>query len=105
MDHPTSEPLPEKRASVEPESSPRGHVAYLWTRRRGHASWHCRTCEAVVYGPSLNTHCAALEGPAVVRISNVLPIISGRSNRLRPVTSCPSVVAGRGALWPRSSLP
>ena len=35
----------------------------------GHASWHCRTCDAVVYGPPLNTHCTALEGPASVRIS------------------------------------
>jgi|KBSSwiStaDraftv2_1062776.scaffolds.fasta_scaffold251094_2 hypothetical protein len=35
----------------------------------GHTSWHCRTCDAVVYGPPLNTHCSALEGPAVVRIS------------------------------------
>jgi hypothetical protein len=24
----------------------------------------------VVYGPPLNTHCTALNGPAVVRISN-----------------------------------
>jgi hypothetical protein len=24
----------------------------------------------VVYGPPLNTHCTALEGPAAVRISN-----------------------------------
>jgi hypothetical protein len=26
-------------------------------------------CEQTVYGPSLNTHCSALEDPAVVRIS------------------------------------
>jgi hypothetical protein len=28
-------------------------------------------CDATVYGPPLNKHCTALEGPAVVRISNV----------------------------------
>jgi hypothetical protein len=27
-----------------------------------------RTCDAVVYGPALNKHCTALEGPATVRI-------------------------------------
>jgi hypothetical protein len=46
-----------------------GHVACLGHGGGGHTSWHCRTCEAVVYGPPLNTHCSALEGPAVVRIS------------------------------------
>jgi len=35
----------------------------------GHTSWHCRTCDAVVYGPTLAKHCTALEGPAAVRIS------------------------------------
>ena len=35
----------------------------------GHTSWHCRTCNAVVYGPPLNTHCTTLAGPANVRIS------------------------------------
>jgi hypothetical protein len=30
----------------------------------------CRACDETVYGPPLNTHCAALDGPAVVRISN-----------------------------------
>ena len=34
-------------------------------------SWHCRTCDAVTYGPPLAKHCTALEGPAAVRISNV----------------------------------
>jgi len=29
-----------------------------------------RTCDAVVYGPAMNTHCTALEGWASVRISN-----------------------------------
>jgi hypothetical protein len=39
------------------------------TAEAGHTSWHCRTCDAVVYGPPMNTHCTALEGPATVRIS------------------------------------
>jgi hypothetical protein len=42
----------------------------LRTLRRSHTSWHCRTCDAVVYGPPLNTHCTTLDGPATVRISN-----------------------------------
>ena len=46
-----------------------GHVACLGHGGGGHTSWHCRTCDAVVYGPPLNTHCTALEGPAAVRIS------------------------------------
>src|SRR6478672_12594387 len=32
----------------------------------GHTTWTCRTCDQTVYGPPLNTHCAALDGPAVV---------------------------------------
>ena len=46
-----------------------GHVACLGHGGGGHTSWHCRTCDAVIYGPPLNTHCTALEGPAAVRIS------------------------------------
>jgi hypothetical protein len=54
-----------------------GHVACLGHGGGGHTSWHCRTCDAVVYGPPLNTHCTALEGPAVVRISNATEIPTG----------------------------
>ena len=46
-----------------------GHVACLGHGGGGHTSWHCRTCDAVVYGPPLAKHCTALEGPAAVRIS------------------------------------
>jgi hypothetical protein len=46
-----------------------GHVACLGHGGGGHTRWHCRTCDAVVYGPPLNTHCTTLEGPATVRIS------------------------------------
>src|SRR5262245_61558629 len=46
-----------------------GHVACLGHGGGGHTSWHCRTCDAVNYGPPRNTYCTALEGPAVVRIS------------------------------------
>src|SRR6478752_257730 len=38
-----------------------GHVVCLGHGGGGHTSWHCRTCDAVVYGPPLNTHCTALE--------------------------------------------
>ena len=27
-------------------------------------------CDETVYGPTLNTHCASLDGPATVRISS-----------------------------------
>jgi hypothetical protein len=47
-----------------------GNAACLGHGGGGHTSWHCRTCDAVVYGPPLNTNCTALEGPATVRISN-----------------------------------
>jgi len=47
-----------------------GHVACVGHGGGGHVSWHCRTCDAVTYGPPLNTHCTALEGPATVRISS-----------------------------------
>ena len=35
----------------------------------GHTSWHCLTCDAVGYGPPLNTHSTALAGPANLLIS------------------------------------
>src|SRR5262245_19801280 len=41
-----------------------GHVACLGHGGGDHPSWHCRTCDAVVYGPPTNTHCRALVGPA-----------------------------------------
>jgi hypothetical protein len=47
-----------------------GHVACLGHGGGGHTSWHYRTCDAVVYGPPLNTHCTTLERPATARISN-----------------------------------
>ena len=51
-----------------PEQVLVGHVACLG-HGGGHTTWHCRTCDPVGYGPPLNTHCTALEGPATVRIS------------------------------------
>ena len=48
-----------------------GHVVCLGHGGGGHVSWACTRCDAVVYGPPMNTHCTALEGPAAVRISNV----------------------------------
>jgi hypothetical protein len=35
----------------------------------GHTTRTRRICDPTVYGPPLNTHCTALEGPAAVRIS------------------------------------
>ena len=40
-----------------------------WATGGGHTTWTCRTCDQTVYGPPMNTHCTALEGPAAVRIS------------------------------------
>ena len=45
-----------------------GHQACLGHGGR-HTTWTCCTCDETVYGPPLNTHCTALEGPARVRIS------------------------------------
>jgi hypothetical protein len=45
-----------------------GHQACLG-HGGGHTTWTCRTCDDTVYGPPLTTHCAALDGPATVRIS------------------------------------
>jgi hypothetical protein len=46
-----------------------GHQACLG-HGGGHTTWTCRTCDATVFGPPLNTHCKTLDGPATVRISN-----------------------------------
>jgi len=46
-----------------------GHVACLGHGGGGHTTWHCRACETVVYGPPLNAHCTALQGPAPFRNS------------------------------------
>ena len=45
-----------------------GHVACLG-HGGGHTTWTAAPATPV-YGPPLNTHCTALEGPAAVRISN-----------------------------------
>jgi hypothetical protein len=49
----------------------RAIVACLGHGGGGHTTWHCRACDQTVYGPPLNTHCTALDGPATVRISNL----------------------------------
>src|ERR1700738_4107359 len=51
-----------------------GHQACL-SHGGGHTTWTCRTCDQTVYGPPLNTHCSALEGPAAVRISTSAPCL------------------------------
>jgi hypothetical protein len=62
---PTAAPTGTHSARTKSSS---GHVACLG-HGGGHTSWHCRTYDAVVYGPPLNTHCTTLEGPATVRTS------------------------------------
>ena len=46
-----------------------GHQACLG-HGGGHTTCRCHRCETTVYGPPLNTHCTALDGPATVRISS-----------------------------------
>ena len=47
-----------------------GHVACPDHGGGGHTCWHCRTCDAVVYGTAAQQALHILDGPAVVRISN-----------------------------------
>jgi hypothetical protein len=49
-----------------------GHQACLG-HGGGHTTWACLVCDATVYGPPINTHCATLDGPATVRISTTRP--------------------------------
>ena len=58
---PNGHPLGPNQVLVGPSSLPR-------PRRRAH-HMDCRTCDETVYGPPLNTHSSALDGPATVRIS------------------------------------
>lgn len=46
-----------------------GHTACGGHGGGGHTIWHCRTCEAITYGPPLAKHCNIAIGPAAVRIS------------------------------------
>jgi hypothetical protein len=45
-----------------------GHQACLG-HGGGHTTWTCRAWDQTVFGPPLNIHCTALDGPATVRIS------------------------------------
>jgi len=45
-----------------------GHAACLGHGGGEHTSWHCRTCDATMYGVPLGGHCTTLDGPATVRI-------------------------------------
>jgi len=71
VDHPAARQVSERGHLLGPNQVLVGHVACLGHGGGGHTSWHCRTCDAVVYGPPLAKHCTALEGPAAVRMSNV----------------------------------
>ena len=68
MDNQTTHPLSE-RPPLGPNEVLVGHQACLG-HGGGHTTWTCRTCEQTVYGPPVNTHCTALDGPAAARISN-----------------------------------
>src|SRR3977135_3727647 len=72
-----------------------GHVACLG-HGGGHTSWHCRTCDAVVYGPPLTTHCTSLDGPG--RIGGPSPSAFSSSTA---VTSLGVARAGRLVRCPR----
>ena len=39
-----------------------GHQACLG-HGGGHTTWTCRQCDETVFGPPMNTHCTALDGP------------------------------------------
>jgi hypothetical protein len=43
-----------------------GHVA-CFGHGGGHTTWACRVCDQTVYGPPLNMHCTALDGPGLSR--------------------------------------
>jgi hypothetical protein len=43
-----------------------GHTACGGHGGGGHTIWHCRTCEAITYGPPLASHCNTAIGPAAV---------------------------------------
>jgi len=60
--------MPE-RPLPRPEPSP-GRPQACLGHAGGHTTWTCRACDQTVYGPPMDTHCTALEGPAAVRISS-----------------------------------
>jgi hypothetical protein len=57
-----------KRPPLGPNRVLVGHQACLG-HGGGHTTWTCRVCDETVFGPPLNTHCTALDGPAGVRIT------------------------------------
>ena len=46
-----------------------GHTACGGHGGGGHTIWHCLACDAITYGPAVNTHCNIAIGPAAVRLS------------------------------------
>jgi hypothetical protein len=70
-----------KRMTRPPARCPNGHalgpgqilVGHAACTRHGggHTTWTCRTCDATAYGPARGSHCAPLDGPAKIRISNI----------------------------------
>ena len=53
-DRPPTDAMPQ-RPPPRPNQVLVGHAACLGHGGGGHTSWHCRNCDALVYGPPLNT--------------------------------------------------
>jgi hypothetical protein len=49
-----------------------------------HTSWHCCTCDAVVYGLPLNAHCTALEARGSADVHFDLTDVTTFKSRVQP---------------------
>src|ERR1700675_3246705 len=58
-----------------------GHQASLG-HGGGHTTRTCPTCDQTLYGPPLNTHCTAVDGPASVVGPPPAPLVAGRCHRV-----------------------
>src|SRR6185295_6965953 len=84
-----------------------GHVACLGHGGGGHISWHCRTCDAVLYGPPMKSHCTALEsGVHIKAVADLfghssIAITGDAYGHTRDDTARAAVdgLAGRLGLW------
>jgi hypothetical protein len=77
-----------------------GHQACLG-HGGGHTTWTCRTCDATVYGPPLNTHCTCLDGPATVRISTARGwLADGGTGKEQATPDCRREGPGEGLASP-----
>jgi hypothetical protein len=62
VDHPTADTVARNGHPLGPNQVLVGHVACLGHGGGGHTSWHCRTFDAVVYGPPLSKHSPRSKG-------------------------------------------